>query len=89
MPKRKRKHKAQKMQEQRERARLAMREMKVRLCLEYKMTVPEMSRHTGLSEKNIKKILNVTPDLAALHTFSLIERTDIDDKRIENLKRFL
>lgn len=77
------------MKKQSEQARLAMRKLKVQLCMEHKMTVSEMSEHTGLAERNIQKILNADEILAASHTFSLLERTEIDDRRIKNLKRFL
>lgn len=70
-------------------AKMAMRKMKVYMCVEYKMTKDEMSEHTGLSLKNIQKVLDADLELSALHTFSLVERTAADDRRIEHLKRFL
>ena len=90
MPKRKPAHsKVLKMEAQKERARLAMRVMKVRMCIEYRMTKTEITDHTGLSEKSINRVLAEHEDLAQLHTFSLLERTHLDDRRIQNLKRFL
>lgn len=64
-------------------SKIAMRILKVRLCIEDKMTVSEMRSHTGMSLENIQKTLDENPDLAAAHTFAQLARTRIDERRID------
>lgn len=83
MPKRKPIHnKALRMEKQKEKARLAMRKLKVQMCVDMKMSKSEITQYCGLTQKSIDEILYQNPDLAAQHTFSLLERKEVDDQYI-------
>ena len=64
-------------------SREAMEQLKVRLCIDRKMTVTEMNRFTGMSIETIQKVLDEVDELGQAHTFSMLTRTNRDERLVE------